>query len=227
MKYTITSDSTNEIVRVISLDNRLIDYSPDPEAVLSEFLAVETDDDESWHEGNFKPEFYMFNGVEFIQKNERDYLPPELRSPEETLFTLISQMRAAGHNLPMHADVIRNRRDAYAQVNLALSETCEKYVSPGKFMNLVYMFKEQAVKDWRAAGSDESNPPELLSSHFDNEPFASYDAAAVDIERQAEQMRNVIASAERIRLEARKAINAATENFDVLIKPFITRINQI
>jgi hypothetical protein len=231
MKFTIVNDATNEILRQEHLDNDIVDRAvsldEDVDAIKSDFLQQVVSDGETAYEGNFVATAYDFNGFDFVENIKFQYQPPVLREPTELLMMIVKQLDEAGHPLRLHVDKIVTRNDAYKLVNLAVSEALERYISAGKLTTMIYTHKEQAVKEWRAAGSVEADAPELVMSWYENASFDSIEDAAQNIEAQALQMITAIEMVERSRLSARKAILKATGDFQTVIAPFLKELDNI
>jgi hypothetical protein len=181
------------------------------------------------HQGIYPRNKYEFTGAEFIIK--ADYVQPTPTifdtSDRNLLITMCREQARNGFLMPFQVGVLDSKRKAYALINLAVSEACERYISEGKITTTIYKFKEEAVKAWRAGGSIDADVPELLMSWYQNEPFDSLELAAQNIEAQALQMRTVIEITERIRLTARRAINDSTTDFETVIAPFLTQLDNI
>ena len=204
MNFTILNQ--DQIIRVISC----------PAHAISSQLET----DETYVQGRYPAHLF-------------DYVNGEMVSSVKTLDKPLTQaeqqaaeLKENGYLMPASVE-LTDANGAYALVNLAVSRACEKYVSPGKFMNFIYLFKEQSVRAWIDAGSVEADAPELLKSWFDNSSFATLADAANSILNEADFMRSKIEALERLRLEARAAILAANSDYESIINPYITAIENI
>ena len=132
MKFTITSNLNNDILRVITLDNRLLDaFEADVDTIKSDFLAAQLQPNETAHSGGFPVSHYTFDGTDFTRKVQRDYVPPSLRNPSELLVMLVQQLLDAGLALPLHRDFIRTKAQAKDLIDQAAGRARARNISQG------------------------------------------------------------------------------------------------
>lgn len=194
-----------------------------------EYIADQLKEGENYIKGKHDPKLYDFDGTTVTKKPNQTPRKKALieQDAKKVLSKMINDQALQGYQLPSFNERLSTPNQAYARVNLAVSEACERHVSPGKYTNFIYLFKEADAKKWIADGEVEADAPELVKSWFDNSDFTTLSAAAENIIQQAAFMRDKIEKVERIRLEARKAILAATSDYSTVIAPFITRLENV
>ncbi|GBL02925.1 hypothetical protein [Glaciecola sp. KUL10] len=228
MKYTIIDDATNEIIRVLKIPNAVLDVEADKEAFISDVLELELEDGQIAIEGNYPPELFTYDGFDFHEIEETETRDPILWTPEKLLVQLINELRDEGYMLPLHRKFMKNKEHARDLIDLAASQTCEKYVSKGKFTLTEYMLVSDEVKAWRTAGSPSDAIPEMLADWLEVSDFSTAEEAAVDIETQSSVMKHVIRNTRKKRLAGKRAVTAATiENFKDIAINVIAEIENI
>jgi hypothetical protein len=178
------------------------------------------------HENTNKPaNKYTYDGDQFIQIEGHSDQIINI-SDRQLLIEVIRQLRTSGLWISMHASV-QDKLHAYQLVNVAASAALERYVSAGKFTPIEYLMVETDILRYRENGSEETEAPETLLSHFDTSDFETIEDAALDIERAVILNRRLIEVTRRTRLTANQAIKAASGDLNSIVEPFIRQLSSI
>jgi len=201
--YTVTDNATNEILH--SFETTSVDL-----------VSLQNSAGRSIHEGHYPASEYLFDGVDFVELPNKPTKPLISQDVKVLLNSLIRDLKKSGYTLEIHRETVSTKQDARDLIDQAASRACERFVSQGKFTIVEYQLTQQQVKDWRDAGSDEANPPDMLLSWFENSDFETLELAAQNIEETASGFIEIIETTRRIRLEGKKAVSASSDYMQVM-----------
>jgi hypothetical protein len=227
MKFTITNDTTYEIKRVVTLSNRIADAAIEDgtiKTVKSDFLVEHLEQDETSHEGNYPVRYYAFDGNDFTVKDVPDYMPPELRSPEEILMMLVEQMLEAGLVLPLHRDLIRTKKHANDLIDQAAGRVRSRHISQGIAIEEEYN-QAKRQSQWFIDNPTGTAPSMVVTwATASNRTNA---AAAQHILDTAATWELVLNTVYDIRLTGKAAVDAEPTNYIATAQTYIDQLDAL
>lgn len=150
---------------------------------------------------------------------------PERNPARRKLEALASELAKQGVSIDVTVN-LNTKELAKAAIDQAAGRARVRHVSTGSLIDEEYRQVRSQVQEWRAGGSKNKDVPPMLSVRADI-LGVGVEEAAQDIEQAINKYTLLFEATFRIRLEGKKAVDLATEEFDVIAKDFILQLDAL